>query len=525
MAKIYTYNNKFLDKRHNDYIKAVRLTKLAGEAGNPQKPGGLKLDVEFYNGSRHGTELQLTNLIGGGGLPATGVGINNLDSNLRNLLDVHSLDIKELQKTNTPFKVGKRYYSIVSYTWPDYYHDQDTNPATVSKWNRFLSFGDALGIGILNRNSGNWDTFDNDFKVQGEIAKNKGVKRLVFYVKTQYGAASGIDWDGRANIPNKDKYTKEYIIGQIEKFKTQYGNLAEGVFLDEVINGWGESAKRAAWYKDLIETIKFRWGSSFFVVCNCGANIAPELLKWRTDVFMTYEGTAEKYLNETPGTPVHTADMAKEPGIRFWHVVHGCTPDNYRQVFAKAAQLGIGHVYITDGRLDETGPGGQWQPVGNPYENPPSPQFEQLIIPWINDYLPVYDKMLELEKKVDALPKPGAGGGGGGDANQAVDITSYLLDTTNGVQKSYINKIGTSFFALQLTVQVPANAAQYGVLGSVPYTIWYPRFDLDFVATGVKADGSPVATTLRVNTSGKIQYMDKPPVGVKLYGSAIWVRK
>lgn len=524
MAKIYTYNNKFLDKRHNDYIKAVHFTKIAGVAGNAQKPGGLKLEVEFYNGSRHGTELQLTNLVGGGGIPATGIGVNNLDSNLRNLLDVHSLDIRELQKTNNPFKVGKRYYSIVSYTWPDYYHDQDTNPATVSKWNRFLSFGDALGIGILNRNSGNWDIFDNDFKVQGEIAKNKGVKRLVFYVKTQYGAASGVDWDGRANIPDKDKYTKEYIMGQIEKFKTQYGNLAEGVFLDEVINGWGESAKRAAWYKDLIDSIKFRWGSSFFVVCNCGANIAPELLKWKTDVFMTYEGTAEKYLNETPGTPVHTADMAKEPGIRFWHVVHGCTPDNYRQVFAKAAQLGIGHVYITDGRLDESGPGGQWQPVGNPYENPPSPQFEQLIVPWINDYLPVYDKMLELEKKVDALSKNN-GGGGGAAATPAVDITSYLLDSTNGVQKSYINKIGTSFFALQLMLQVPANAAQYGVIGSVPYTIWYPRFDLDFIASGVKADGSPVATTLRVSANGKIQYMDKPPAGVKLYGSAIWVRK
>lgn len=522
MAKIYTYNNTFLDKRHNDYIKTIRLTKLSGETGNPQKPGGIKLDVEFYNGSRHGTELQLTNLVGGGGLPPTGVGVNNLDSNLRNLLDVHSLDIRELQKTNTPFKVGKRYYSIVSYTWPDYYHDQDTNPATVSKWNRFLSFGDALGIGILNRNSGNWDTFDNDFKVQGEIAKNKGVKRLVFYVKTQYGAASGVDWDGRANIPDKDKYTKEYIMGQIEKFKTQYGNLAEGVFLDEVINGWGESAKRAAWYKDLIDSIKFRWGSSFFVVCNCGANIAPELLKWKTDVFMTYEGTAEKYLNETPGTPVHTADMAKEPGIRFWHVVHGCTPANYRQVFAKAAQLGIGHVYITDGRLDESGPGGQWQPVGNPYENPPSPQFEQLIIPWINDYLPVYDKMLELEKKVDALPKNG--GGGGAAPAQRVDISAYTL-TSNGLRNTYINNVGGKHFTLQLSVQVPSNAAQYGVIDTVPFTTWYPRFDLDFIALGVKPDGSSIATTIRVNTSGKIQYMDRPPTGAKLSGAATWTRE
>lgn len=512
MAKVYTYNNKFLDKRHNDYIKAIRLTKLAGEAGNPKKPGGLKLDVEFYNGSRHGTELQLTNLIGGGGLPATGVGVDNLDSNLRNLLDVHSLDIRELQRTNKPFKVGERYYSIVSYTWPDYYHDQDTNPETVSKWNRFLSFGNALGIGILNRNSGNWDTFDNDFKVQGEIAKNKGVKRLVFYVKTQYGAASGVDWDGRANIPDKDKYTKEYIMGQIEKFKTQYGSLAEGVFLDEVINGWGESAKRAAWYKDLIESIKFRWGSEFFVVCNCGANIAPELLKWKTDVFMTYEGTAENYLNEKPGTPVHTADMAKEPGIRFWHVVHGCTPDNYRQVFAKAAQLGIGHVYITDGRLDESGPGGQWQPVGNPYENPPSPQFEQLIIPWIKDYLPVYDKMLELEKKVEALPKAGG----------AVEVKTFGLPTTYGLRNTNLVVIGGKHCTLQLGVQVLPNAAQYGVIGSISDPKMYPKYDIDFMVVGKKTDGSIVTTKLRVNGNGKIQYMETPPIGVTMYGSITW---
>nr|DAP69162.1 MAG TPA: Spherulation-specific family 4 [Caudoviricetes sp.] len=508
MAKIYTYNNKFLDKRHNDYIKAVSLTKLAGEPGNAQKPGGLKFEVEFYNGTRHGTELHLSGL--GGGAPSN-VGINNLDSNLRNLLDVHSLDIRELQKQNTPFKVGKRYYSIVSYTWPDYYHDQDTNPATVSKWNRFLSFGDALGIGILNRNSGNWDIFDNDFKVQGEIAKNKGVKRLVFYVKTQYGAASGVDWDGRANIPDKDKYTKDYIMGQIEKFKTQYGDLAEGVFLDEVINGWGESAKRAAWYKDLIDSIKFRWGSNFFVVCNCGANIAPELLKWKTDVFMTYEGTAEKYLNEDPGTPVHTADMAKEPGIRFWHVVHGCTPDNYRQVFAKAAKLGIGHVYVTDGRLDESGPGGQWQPVGNPYENPPSPQFEQLIIPWINDYLPVYDKMLELEKKVAALPKGGA-----------PEVKTFSFPTTYGLRNTNLVVIGEKHCTLQLGVQVLPNAAQYGVIGNISDPKMYPKYDLDFMVVGKKADGSATTTKLRVNANGKIQYMEAPPTGVTMYGTITW---
>lgn len=508
MAKIYTYNQKFLESRHNKYVKYVRLYRVSATPNNANEPGGVGVEMETYDGNKFRQQVHLTNLAGGA---PTNVGLNNLDSNLRNLLDVHSIDIRELQRTNTPFKVGERYYSIVSYTWPDYYHDQDTNPATVSKWNRFLSFGNALGIGILNRNSGNWDTFDNDFKVQGEIAKNKGVKRLVFYVKTQYGAASGVDFDGRANIPDKDKYTKEYIMGQIEKFKTQYGSLAEGVFLDEVINGWGETAKRAAWYKDLIESIKFRWGTDFFVVCNCGANIAPELLKWKTDVFMTYEGTAENYLNEKPDTPVHTADMAKEPGIRFWHVIHGCTLDNYRQVFAKAAKLGIGHVYVTDGRLDESGPGGQWQPVGNPYENPPSPQFEQLIIPWIKDYLPVYDKMLELEKQVAALPKGGA-----------PEVKTFSFSTTYGLRNTNLVVIGEKYCTLQLGVQVLTNAVQYGVIGSISDSKMYPKYDLDFMVVGKKADGSVTTTKLRVNANGKIQYMEAPPIGVTMYGTITW---
>ena len=83
-----------------------------------------------------------------------------------------------------------------------------------------------------------------------QLALSAGAKRAVFYVKTQYGVASLPAGDpSRNGVPNPDKYTKEYILGQIAKFTEQYGEVAQGVFLDETINGWGAQAGRVQWYR------------------------------------------------------------------------------------------------------------------------------------------------------------------------------------------------------------------------------------------------------------------------------------
>lgn len=495
MAKVYAYTKDFLDKRHDSSLKQVGVLELPNAATGERT---LRITNIYHNGSETSVDIKL------GGSAA-------LDPKYTQRLDTIENTLKKVTADESPFEIGGRYYSIVSYTWPDYYLDQDDKAETVSKWNRFLSFGKALGIGILNRNSGNWDTFDNDFKVQGEIAKNKGVKRLVFYVKTQYGAASGIDFEGKTDIPNWSRYTKEYILGQIDKFVTQYGSLAEGVFLDEVINGWGTQSNRIDWYGDLVSAIKEQYGEQFFVVCNCGANIAPALLKWKTDVFMSYEGTAENYLKENPGSPIHTADMAKEPGIRFWHVVHGVTASNYRQVFAKAAELGIGHVYVTDGVLDESGPGGQWDPVGNPYENPPSKQLEALIIPWINDYLPVYDEMLTLKDEVAKLK------------SSASTLKTIPIVPENGLKNSSIIISSTGLNVATVTITVPNNAARYGVV-TVPVGVKPPTSDLDFIMSGFDGSGNFKSTMLRFNNRGQLQYMYDPPKGATLTGQVVWFR-
>ena len=307
-------------------------------------------------------------------------------------------DVEDALRQTNPFKNGARYYSPVTYYWPDYY--QDGKPGQFSKWAQTLKFRDNLGYVILNRNSGDWEAQEVDFQKQGELALGAGAKRVLFYIKTQYGAAINPDAEDNRGIPNAAKFTKEYILEQLKRAKHWYGDLVQGVFLDEVINGWDSRKDRLPWYKDLIDTIRQENGVDFVIAINTGSNISQAVCDLDFDVCMMFEGTAAKFLEENPTSPILPDHMKAYPSTRWWAVVHSVTSENYQKVFDKADNLAISHLYVTDGFLvEDPQNGGQWHPVGNPYENPPGAEIRELIIPWLKGYL-------KLKLKVDNLKIP-----------------------------------------------------------------------------------------------------------------------
>ena len=307
-------------------------------------------------------------------------------------------DVEDALRQTNPFKNGARYYSPVTYYWPDYY--QDGKPGQFSKWAQTLKFRDNLGYVILNRNSGDWEAQEVDFQKQGELALGAGAKKVLFYIKTQYGAAINPDAEENRGIPNAAKFTKEYILEQLKRAKKWYGDLVQGVFLDEVINGWDARKDRLPWYKDLIDTIRRENGVDFVIAINTGSNISQEVCNLDFDVCMMFEGTAAKFLEENPTSPILPDHMKAYPSTRWWAVVHSVTSENYQKVFDKADNLAISHLYVTDGFLvEDPQNGGQWHPVGNPYENPPGAEIRELIIPWLKGYL-------KLKLKVDNLKIP-----------------------------------------------------------------------------------------------------------------------
>lgn len=307
-------------------------------------------------------------------------------------------DVEDALRQTNPFKNGARYYSPVTYYWPDYY--QDGKPGQFSKWAQTLKFRDNLGYVILNRNSGDWEAQEVDFQKQGELALGAGAKKLLFYIKTQYGAAINPDAEENRGIPNASKFTKEYILEQLKRAKHWYGDLVQGVFLDEVINGWDARKDRIPWYKDLIDTIRRENGLDFVIAINTGSNISQAMCDLDFDVCMMFEGTATKFLQEDPTSPILPDHMKAYPSTRWWAVVHSVTSENYQKVFDKADNLAISHLYVTDGFLvEDPQNGGQWHPIGNPYENPPGAEIRELIIPWLKGYL-------KLKLKVDNLKIP-----------------------------------------------------------------------------------------------------------------------
>lgn len=359
-----------------------------------QAGGGGKADLSEYltREDAYGTFVQQQNLERTLGQYAT-----------LELANATTLRVDALAKTISPFKPGERYYSPVTYFWPDYY--EDGKPGKTSKWASILKFAGSLGIVILNRNSGNWDTYDKDFDTQAKLALAAGAKRAVFYVKTQYLAATLPEGDpGRNNVPDVGKYTPDYIFGQIAKAKSQYGDVCQGVFLDETINGWGAQAGRVPAYKALIDRIRTTYGKGFLIVINSGSNISEDMCKLDFDVCMMFEKDASAFLVEDPGTPILPDHMKQYPSTRWWAVVHGVTSENYRSVFDKADKLGIAHLYITDGQLREDPQrGGQWEPVGNPYANPPSAHIHELVVPWLKGYLPLKLEVDELRTRPKVL--------------------------------------------------------------------------------------------------------------------------
>lgn len=307
-------------------------------------------------------------------------------------------DVEDALRQTNPFKNGARYYSPVTYYWPDYY--QDGKPGQFSKWAQTLKFRDNLGYVILNRNSGDWEAQEVDFQKQGELALGAGAKKVLFYIKTQYGAAIHPDAEENRGIPNAAKFTKEYILEQLKRAKHWYGDLVQGVFLDEVINGWDARKDRLPWYKDLIDTIRRENGLDFVIAINTGSNISQAVCDLDFDVCMMFEGTATKFLEENPTSPILPDHMKAYPSTRWWAVVHSVTSENYQKVFDKADNLAISHLYVTDGFLvEDPQNGGQWHPIGNPYENPPGAEIRELIIPWLKGYL-------KLKLKVDNLKIP-----------------------------------------------------------------------------------------------------------------------
>jgi len=252
--------------------------------------------------------------------------------------------LSKLGQGDNPFRwfdATKRYWTPVTYWWAD--QDQPG-----SKWETLFANADVVGFVIINPRSGAGDTKIQEFVNLTNKWREFG-RPNVGYVRTI-----------------KATRTKEEILAEIQKYVDWY--KVEGVFLDEMINGWSaEEAAKIPFYKDLYTEIKKRFGKGFLVVANPGTNTKADLLE-AADILMRFEKAVDKYVNDTEA-PVNPAHYASESPIRFMDTVHNVTEKNIDSVLAKAEKSNVGMIYITDDTF--SGVEGSENENNNPWDSVP----------------------------------------------------------------------------------------------------------------------------------------------------------
>lgn len=322
----------------------------------------------------------------------------------------------ETRQPDFGFINGQRYYSPITYTWPDYYN------GTNSQWAKFLQFGNSLGIVILNRASGEWldKRPDTDFATQANLAMAAGARRIAFYIKTRHGAnAPEADDTYRERVKAMlgvsleavTRFTEKFILDSVTAVFQDYPEVFSkgrgAIFLDEVPNGWDEQQQKIMpFYQQLYRKIKNIVGNDVPVIINPGSNTRREMMD-ACDIVCTWESSAAKYLD--PTTPnIHPDHYKDFPSWRFWHIIHGVTPQNIEAVFHKLDSLNIGQAYITD-RVFSIGNGSEDHPAENPYDKAPSAFVEDEVRAWTQGLLPYLTRIKALEAEVQQLKQPKEG--------------------------------------------------------------------------------------------------------------------
>ncbi|MDO5619256.1 spherulation-specific family 4 protein [Kocuria sp.] len=247
-------------------------------------------------------------------------------------------------------KFGRR-ISYPSYWWASYYQSDPS----LDHWATTLADESSVGFVIINPNSGPGDDVSEDWQQQVRLAKGAGAT-VLGYVSTDY-ANAGIARDG-----SRDPNT---ILREIRQYVGWYG--IDGIFLDEVSNGWSEAqVDDHIWYQKLVSTVRDNF-PELVVVGNPGVNTRVEYAEI-FDVLVTFENTAEAYLDSSVSQlrPDHYRTF---PDAMFWHMIHDVEgPDQAEAVLEKASRAGVGHLYVTDDS-NAHAPDEMW---GNPYDVPPA---------------------------------------------------------------------------------------------------------------------------------------------------------
>lgn len=264
------------------------------------------------------------------------------------------------------YEPGRRYLTIPTYWWAD--SDWNTN----SNWQFVFKNLDLVPFTLMNPRSGAGDKVEQDFLRHVNRMKSLN-KPVIAYVRTVTDLAN------RVMRPTND------IHAEIARYVQFYGREnIQGVFLDEVHNGWDtQYDNQKDVYLGIFRQVRQTYGDDFLIVVNPGSPTTSYLVD-DVDVIMCFEQNPKTFLNHLTGL---NPDWYRtiNPG-KLWVAIHDVASESEaRQILAELEKLNIANVYLTTDTFN--GVIGGENESNNPWDNLPERWLVELQTDWMRHTL------------------------------------------------------------------------------------------------------------------------------------------
>lgn len=200
---------------------------------------------------------------------------------------------------------------------------------TTGYWETMISQSSALGIIVLNPNSGVGDKHEWRYDAPLAHARDAGI-RVIGYIQTDYGTRPVSE-----------------ILAEMDRYREWYG--VTSYFLDE-----GDTGLESL---DLYtEMTAYAHALGGITVINFGYHPHPAYMEI-TDYAIVFEDAMNVFLAYTP--PAWIQDY---PADRFMNLIYGVPADRVDEIIQITRERNLGHVWITDDHIN----------TGSPYNTLPT---------------------------------------------------------------------------------------------------------------------------------------------------------
>ena len=240
-------------------------------------------------------------------------------------ITLSAVSIPLLQSTKVAAMAQTQQVILPAYKYPEQQNNSNDQYWKAVSDKAKPEAGQSTPMAIMNVNSGPGEKVDPNYTKQLAQNEQDGIKNLG-YVRTGYMTKP------------MDQCKQE-----VEKWIQLYGDKVRGIMLDEITH---DTPQQKQYLKEIYQYIKSQH-PNFLVIANPGRHI-PDDIAGYSDIFITAEMTADKYLAADYPPATSKFETGEANVKRNYHIVYNAKTSDYEKITKVSKERNAGYVFITN---------------------------------------------------------------------------------------------------------------------------------------------------------------------------------